>query len=241
MLTDLWGRTTATQPPLTGEVSLLLGALALVIAWTPWGFRVVRHLVTLTHEAGHALVALLAGRRLTAIQLHSDSSGVTVSHGRPRGLGMVATVFAGYPAPALVGVAGAWLLGAGHAAGMLWALVATCALMLLLIRNWYGLWVVLVTGVGVGLLSWFAFGPVLTGVAYLLVWLLLLAAPRSLVNLHRARRRRGTGTSDPDQLGRLTWLPPWFWIGTYWLLCAAAIGVGAWLLVPLPGLPALPG
>lgn len=233
MLTDLWQRATATQTPLTWEFSLLLAGVALTITWSPWGYRVARHVVTLIHEAGHATVALLAGRRLTGIRLHVDSSGLTVSRGRPRGPGMVATVFAGYAAPAVVAAAGAWLLGLGHAAGVLWALTGACALMLLAIRNWYGLWVVLATGTGVGLLSWFSPAPVLTAVAYLLVWVLLFAAPRSLVSLSRARRRGG-GTSDADQLARLTKVPAWCWIGLYWLTCVAALGVGAWLLVPIP-------
>ncbi|MDN5571806.1 MAG: M50 family metallopeptidase [Propionibacteriaceae bacterium] len=233
MLTDLWDRASATQPPLSWELSLALGLLALAIVATPAGWRIVRHLVTLIHEAGHAAMAILVGRQVGGIRLHSDSSGVTLSRGRPRGPGMIATVLAGYPAPAVVGLAGAWLLGAGHAAAVLWALVFTCALMVVAIRNWYGLWVVLVTGTGVALLSWFAPGQVLTGVAYLLVWVLLLTAPRSLVNLQSARRSRGSRTSDPDQLARLTWLPAWLWVGVFWVLCLAALAVGAWQLVPV--------
>ena len=147
--------------------------------------------VTAIHEAGHAVVAAVVGRRLTGIRLHSDTSGVTVSRGRPRGPGMVATVLAGYPAPALVGLAGALVLGQGYAAGLLWGLVLLCALMLLLVRNLYGWWVLLVTGGAVGALSWTASGEVVSGAAYLVVWALLLAAPRSVVELQRERRRRG--------------------------------------------------
>lgn len=234
MLLDLWDRATATQPPLSWQVSLLLGVLALILTWSPAGYRLVRHLVTLVHEAGHALVAALVGRRLTGIRLHSDTSGVTVSRGRPRGPGMVATVLAGYPAPAVVGLCGALLLGQGYAAGLLWALVLTCALMLVLIRNLYGLWVVLVTGAGVAALSWTAPGQVLSGAAYLVVWALLLAAPRSVVELQRGRRgRRGRG-SDADQLARLTGLPAVVWVAVFWLACAAALVVGVRELVPLP-------
>ncbi|WP_232548305.1 M50 family metallopeptidase [Propioniciclava soli] len=232
MLTDLWQRASATQPPLPWAWTVAWAVVALALVAAPQGWRVVRHLVTLIHEAGHALVAALAGRQLGGIRLHSDSSGVTLSRGRPRGLGMVATVFAGYPAPAVVGLAGAWLLGVGHAAGVLWALVLTCALMLVLIRNWYGLWVVLVTGLGVAALSWFAPADVLSSAAHLLVWVLLFAAPRSLVNLQRARHSRADRTSDPDQLARLTWLPAWCWVGCFWAVCLAALGVAIWQLVP---------
>lgn len=235
LLAALWDRATTTQPPLSWQAGLLLGVLALVVTWSPLGYRLVRHLVTLVHEAGHALVAALVGRRLTGIRLHADTSGVTVSRGRPRGPGMVATVLAGYPAPALVGLAGAFVLGAGYAAGLLWGLVLTCALMLLLIRNLYGLWVVLVVGAGVAALSWTASGTVVSGAAYLVVWALLLAAPRSVAELHRERRgQRGRATgSDADQLARLTGVPAVAWTALFWLVCLAALLLGARELVPL--------
>ncbi|QFG69953.1 M50 family metallopeptidase [Ornithinimicrobium pratense] len=232
MLADLWARASATQPPLPWEGSLLLGLVALLVTWSPLGHRVVRHLVTLVHEAGHAAVAALVGRRLSGIRLHSDTSGVTVSRGRPRGPGMVATMLAGYPAPALVGLAGAFLLGAGYAAGVLWALVLTCALVLLLVRNLYGLWVVLVLGVSVALLSWTAPAAALSGTAYLMVWTLLLAAPRAVVDLHRERRGR-RGGSDADQLRRLTGVPASVWTAVFWLVTVGALVVGARELVPL--------
>lgn len=224
---DIWQRATSTQPPLTWQAALLLAGVAVAVAWSPAGYRLVRHLVTLVHEAGHALVAAAVGRRLSGIRLHSDTSGVTLSRGRARGPGMVATLLAGYPAPALVGLGGALLLGGGHAAGVLWALVLTCAAMLLLIRNLYGLWVVVVTGVAVGVSSWLAPAQVLVGTAYLVVWTLLLAAPRSVVDLQRARRRRRDGGSDADQLARLTGLPAPVWVVVFWMVCVGALGLGA--------------
>ncbi len=231
MLADLWDRATTTQPPLPAQVAVALAVVALVLTWSPTGHRLVRHLVTLLHEAGHALVAALVGRRLGGIRLHSDTSGLTVSRGRPHGPGMVAMLAAGYPAPALAGLAGAVLVAQGYAAGWLWALVLTCAVLLLLVRNLFGLWVVLVTGCAVAALSWTAPGPVLAGTAQLVAWTLLLAAPRSVVGLQRARRRVRAGDSDADQLARLTGLPAVLWVAAFWLVCAACLGAGGWLLL----------
>lgn len=229
-MTQLWERVTSTQPPLPWQASLALGVLALVVAATPRGYLLVRHLVTLLHEAGHVLVAALAGRRVRGVRLHADTSGLTLSRGRPRGPGMVATLLAGYPAPALVGALGALLLGAGYAAALLWALVLTCALLLVLVRNLFGLWVVLVTGALVAALSWWAPAQVVGGAAYLVVWTLLLAAPRSVVALQRARGRGGRGT-DADQLATLTGLPAVAWVALFWLVCAAALALGAAVLL----------
>lgn len=215
---------------------LAVGAAAVVLTWSPLGYRLVRHLATLLHEAGHAIVGVLVGRKLRGIRLHSDTSGLTVSRGKPAGPGMVATLLAGYPAPAVVGLAGAWLVNAGYAAGMLWALVLLCALMLVFIRNFYGLWVILVTGVGVAVLSWTASAEILSITAYLMVWSLLLVAPRAVVELQRSRRRQRSSTSsDADQLARLTRIPAGFWIAVFWLICAGCLVLGGWLLLDAGG------
>ena len=232
MLVEIWDRATSVQPPLPQLWVLGIGAIAIVVTWSPLGYRLVRHLATLLHEAGHAIVSVLVGRKLRGIRLHSDTSGLTLSRGKPTGPGMIATLLAGYPAPAVVGLAGAWLLGQGFAAGTLWALVLLCALMLLFIRNFYGLWVVLVTGVGVAALSWLASGTVISIAAYLMVWGLLLIAPRAVVDLQRSRRRqRGRTDSDADQLARLTRMPAGLWVAIFWLVTAACLVAGGWLLL----------
>ena len=232
MFDELWERATSVQPPLPEVWVWVVGLAALLLTWSPLGYRLVRHLATLLHEAGHALIAVLVGRRLRGIRLHSDTSGLTVSRGKPRGPGMIATLLAGYPAPAIVGLGSAWLLSHGYAAGTLWALVVLCALMLLLIRNLYGLWVVLVTGVGVAVLSWTATPEILAIAAYLMAWSLLLVAPRAVVELHRSRRRnRGRSRSDADQLAGLTPLPSGLWIGFFWLITMACLAGGGWLLL----------
>jgi hypothetical protein len=98
-------------------VALAVGLLLVLIAWRP-----VRLLTTVCHEAGHALVAVLAGRRLRGVRVHSDTSGLTLSRGRPSGPGMVFTLLAGYPAGSLVGLVGVWLVLGGHGYLFAWLL-----------------------------------------------------------------------------------------------------------------------
>ncbi len=232
MFIEIWERATSVQPPLPQTWAIVLGVIALVVTWSPLGYRLVRHLATLLHEAGHAIIGILVGRKLRGIRLHSDTSGLTLSRGKPTGPGMVATLLAGYPAPAVVGLAGAWFVSQGFAAGTLWALVVLCAAMLLFIRNFYGLWVVLVTGVGVAALSWLASGTVISVAAYLMVWALLLIAPRAVVDLQRSRRRqRGRTDSDADQLARLTRLPAGLWVATFWLSAVICLALGGWMVI----------
>ena len=66
-----------------------VGAAVAVVVDGVW--RWARGVVTIAHEAGHAVAALATGRRLTGIKLHSDTSGLTLSVGRPAGPGMVVT------------------------------------------------------------------------------------------------------------------------------------------------------
>jgi len=75
------------MPPLALVIATAVVALVAVWAYPVW--RVARHVVTIAHEGGHALAALVSGRRLTGIWLQSDTSGLTLSKGRPTGLGMV--------------------------------------------------------------------------------------------------------------------------------------------------------
>ena len=229
---DIWDAATSTQPPPSLTGALVLAVLALVVTWSPTGYRVVRHGVTIVHEAGHATVAVLTGRQLRGIRLHADTSGVTVSRGRPRGPGMVATLVAGYPAPALLGLASAALLTQGYAVGWLWLMVVLCALMLVQIRNFYGLWVLLVAGVLVGGATWLLPPQGAAWAAHLLVWALLLAAPRSVVELQRQRRRGAARQSDADQLAGLTGVPAVLWIGLFWAVCVVCLVAGALLLLP---------
>lgn len=232
-MSEVWERVTSAHEPLPWQASLALAVAALVVTASPTGYRLVRHLVTLLHEAGHASVAALVGRSVRGVRLHADTSGQTLSRGRPRGPGAVAVLLAGYPAPALVGALGALLLDQGYAAGVLSALVLTCAVLLLVVRNLFGLWVVVVTGAGVATLSWWAPAAVVTGAAHLVVWTVLLSAPRSVVELQQARRR-GHGGTDADQLAALTRVPGVAWVAVFWLVCAGALAVGALRLLGAP-------
>jgi hypothetical protein len=99
------------------------------------------------------------------------------------------------------------------------------------VRNGYGLLVLLVGGAGVLLLTWYADSIVQSVAAYLIAWLLLLSAPRPLVELLTAGRPRGR-TSDPDQLAGLTRVPAVLWILLLLLANLAGLVVGVSALAP---------
>lgn len=232
VLTEVWRRALSTQPPPHAElvVGAALFGTALVVHPRLW--RVTRLLVTVTHEGGHAVAAVLTGRRLAGIRLHSDTSGLTVTHGRAAGPGMVVMLLAGYLGPAVVGLGAVGLLLAGHALGLLWLLTLLLAALLLQVRNGFGFLVVVALGAALLALSWYATAPTQTAVATLLTWTLLLAAPKPVVELARAHRRGRAGHSDAGQLARLTGLPVACWLAVFGLLDVAGLVLGSVLLVP---------
>ncbi len=230
-LPDLWDRLTGTQPDpeLWVVVATALAALAVVVPHTLW--RVARNAITIAHEGGHGLVALLTGRTLTGIQLHSDTSGLTVSRGKPYGLGMILTAAAGYTAPPLLGLGGAALLATGRITLLLWAATALLLAMLVMIRNAYGVLTVVLTGGTFLLVSWLAGSQVQAAFAYAVVWFLLLGGVRPAFELQAKRSRGGAGDSDADQLARLTHVPAGLWLFLFHAVSLCSLmGGGRWLL-----------
>ena len=230
-LGEVWTNVLHTQPdpPRWLVLAAAVAALVLIIPHGLW--RISRNVVTIAHESGHAAAAVLSGRRLTGIRLHSDTSGVTVSRGKPYGPGMVVTGAAGYITPSLLGLLGAALLTAGHITALLWFAVVGLAALLLMIRNVYGVVSVLVTGGIAFVVSWFGTPGVQAGCAYLFTWFLLVGGVRPVVELQRLRRRGQAPTSDADQLARLTRIHPLFWVALFGFVGVACLLLGGrWLL-----------
>jgi len=216
-------------------VVLATGALAMALVGSPRSWRVLAHVSTIVHEGAHALAALVTGRRLRGIRLHSDASGVALSHGRPRGVGMVVTAAAGYLGPAALGVGAAAVLLAGRPGAVLWSVLAALALLLVQVRTWFGLWSVAATAVVLAVVTWWAPPPAQLGAAHLLVWFLPLAGLRDVAGLARVRWS-GVRTTDVDQLARLTGLPAPAWVTGFAAVSLGALGLVAWWSLAPSGL-----
>jgi hypothetical protein len=231
-LSALWHEINAAQPAAPRWLVLSAASLALAtVSYRP-AWRVARNAVTIAHEGGHAVAALLTGRRLTGIRLHADTSGVTVSYGKPYGFGMVLTALSGYIAPSLFGLGGAALLGSGHITALLWVCVGLLALMLLMLRNFFGLLSVVVTGALAFVVSWYADAKVQAGFAYLAVWFLLLGGVRPVFELQWQRRGGRAPDSDADQLGKLTKLPAGLWVFLFVVVALGSVALGGHWLIP---------
>ena len=230
-LLGFWEHIATRHAPLPPPTAWSTVAAAAILVLVPAFWRQSRHVITLVHEGGHGVAATLSGRRLDGIRLHSDTSGLTVSRGRPSGPGMVFTLLAGYLAPSLLGLGAARLLGLGYDVAVLWLMLVALALMLVQIRNWFGLWSVAVSGAVVLGVTWFGSAAVQGVFALLVTSLLLLGAVRAVLELHRSRSRsRSAQASDADQLARLTHLPGVIWVGVFLVVSTGCAWLGAGVL-----------
>jgi hypothetical protein len=210
---------------------LLAAVLAFVaVSWSVL-WRLTRTVVTIAHEGGHALTAVVAGRGLTGIRLHPDTSGLTVSTGARRGPGLVFTFLGGYPAPSLLGLGGAVLVAADHAALMLWIALGLLAATVIHVRNVFGVLVVLAIAALVAAVAGWGGPGLQAGFAAALCWFLLFGGLRAVRELRRGHRRGRRGDSDADMLAGLTRVPAGMWTALFWLLAGVAVITAAWVLL----------
>ena len=215
--------------PATGDVALaaprlvvvLAVALVLIVVEPLW--RVVRLVVTLVHELGHAVVGVLAGRQFTGFVLRGDMSGHAVTRGPVRGAGRVASTWAGYPMPALLGAALVWSAGRGWSAPLVTAGLAILLFALVRARSALTVLVMTVAIAGSAALWWWRDDTLQPQVLAGLGVVLLVGAWRHLGAVLRDRSRR----SDPGVLASLTRLPRAVWNLSFVVVCALA----TWLVV----------
>jgi hypothetical protein len=204
-------------------------ALAAVGANRIWS--VARTAVTIAHEGGHALMALLTGRRLSSVRVLRSTAGLTVSAGSPSGPGIVLTTAAGYTAPPLLGLGAAALLATGHLASMLLLSLVALTGLAIAIRNAYGMLAIGVSAAAIVFVLWRGSPLAEAALGYAMTWFLLLGGVRPVLELQRTRRRHPRAGTDADQLAALTGVPGWLWVGLFGLIALAALAVSAdWLI-----------
>jgi hypothetical protein len=205
---------------------VLLGVVAVAallsiprVTWQWFGL-----FATLVHELGHAIAAILSGRVVHGIRIRRNHSGDAMSSGRP-GFGTVLSGVFGYPAPAIVGAALLWSVFNGYTAVALFVGGVILILTLLVIRNLFGVLVV-VASAAVAALLWFYGSAEVRGYALLVLGVaLLVGAVRGVVTVigvHTSRRGQ-LQTSDAYLLYRSTGVPSPVWLLLFALLIGASL------------------
>lgn len=233
-LAEAWQRLQPDVSPDLGPwVALVLGVVAALVL-LPGLWRRVRVIVTAVHELGHAAVGVVAGRRFTGLVLRRDMSGHAVTVGRSRGLGIVASTWAGYPAPALVGAGLGRLAEAGWAAPTLAGLAVALAATLVRARSLYTAVVVAALAAVCAGLWWWAPADVHGAIVLGLGCFLVAGAWRHLAAVVVDH----SPGADPAVLARLTRVPAPAWMASFAVVLAGATW---WLAAELGPRVTLPG
>ncbi len=220
-----------------GAWALLPLATALALVLTP-AWYVARVLVVVVHEGGHALVGKLFGRKLNALVVRPDMSGHAVTSGPSRGIGLVMTTLAGYPAPAWIGALLAWTAFTGWAHTVLFVSALLCLLALLKLRSVYTFLAFIGIGTTAGLLWWSRIFALEAGIVLGVALVLLCGAWRHLWVLIT----RGGPGDDAGALARITPVPtaawnaiiftlialPTWWVGTVAFDVGRAYAASLW-------------
>ncbi|WP_349826971.1 M50 family metallopeptidase [Brevibacterium litoralis] len=222
-------RWTASAEP--SQTALYVAAgIILATLLVPQVWHLARNALTIVHEMGHVLAAVLVGRRVQGIRLHSDTSGLAVTRGKPRGPGVLFVALAGYPAPGIVGLVLVWAAAAGYSGASLVLLVVLLLAALLLVRNVWGVLVLLVSLAGSGLVLWSNESSLVTTVVIVLGLFLALGAPRAAWDLVRSHLRRGASHSDATLAAGAVGGPAVLWLTVFVLVTCGTAAATLWFV-----------
>jgi Peptidase M50B-like len=197
-------------------------ALLLVVFTGTWAGSIV----TVAHEGGHVVVALLSGRNPAGFVVNETTGGGETRFKGGWGVSLVFIFLAGYLTPPLIGLAGANLVLSGRSWSVLWAAVILLAGSFLHARGAFTNLVVVLAGVGIGWAAVRGDAAVQSLVAVTIVWWMLFGGLSSLVG-----QGLGVNGSDADQLARCTWIPAIVWVALFWFVAVVCLWVGGRRLI----------
>jgi peptidase M50B-like protein len=211
--------------PLPQQVAVPTGLVVLVAFLIDGVWRFARHISVIAHEGAHVAAGWSVGGRVSGVTLNRDATGGTATRGSG-GFGSVIIGFAGYLGPSLFGFATACLIALDQITLALGLALFCLAIMLILIRNFFGVISVAVSGLLVFLVLRYGSPEVQAVAACALSWFLLFSGVRLVLS-------HGTGARDATILTQSTHIPRFIWV-TFWLaITVAALWVGGYLLVRL--------
>ena len=236
-MTEAWDRIvevwTATSPaPMAWQWAA--GAVAVAAALLMphrWWVGLLRPWITLLHETGHAVGALVTGRRVVGLSVHADTSGLTTTYGR-RGPTAQVSRFTGYPFPAWAAIGAVLAAAAGRYGALLLTAGVVGAILLLAARTWQAALGLITLMVPAGVLLWQGPGATAPQLLEVIPLLLLMLSGATIGGASRAlweerRARRCGAATDVAALPGRGAVAATGW----WLLMWASI-IGPMLLLP---------
>ena len=148
--------------------------------------RFARHISVTAHEGAHVAAGWSVGYRVSGVELNRNATGATVTRG-PGGFRSVIISFA-LSGPEPFGLAAACFIALDQVTVALWLALVCLAIMLILIRNFFGVISVAISGALVFLVLRYGSPEVQAIAACALSWFLLFSGVRWVL-MH------GTGSS----------------------------------------------
>lgn len=205
-------------------VLLTLFLLALAFAFTPAVWRWSSYFITVVHEGGHALAALMVGSRLHGITIRWDRSGETMTMGRRFTPFRIWTTWWGYPFPAFLGAFYVWGAQNGWQGPAVTLTLLMAVIMFLSIRSLMAFLSIGLSVVGLGLAWWYLPPSLMGSFLYFLGWFLLFGGLRGLTNLVKHHLDGTTENSDATALQQMTFIiPAVVWLASFWVAQIACL------------------
>ena len=184
-------------------------ALLLLVFAFPWADLVL----STAHEGGHMVLAVLTFRGFRSWRIIGTGNAATTLVDGSWGVGDFLVRLAGYLAPPLLGLGGAYLLADGNA----WGILVIAAILFfgafLYAREGLANVATAAALAGVLILLWRGSTFLQLTVAAGLVWLMLLGGVVDAVTMGR------TGGADAAVMARRTWIPALVW-QAFWVTVA---------------------
>lgn len=212
--------------PLPQLVARPTGLLVFIAFLIEGIWRLARHISVIAHEGAHVVAGWSVGHRVTSVKLNRDATGETTTRGPGGRFRSVIIGFAGYLGPSLFGLAAAFLIALDQITIVLALALACLAIILILIRNFFGIISVVLNGAVIYLVLRYGKPEAQAVAACALSWVLLFAGVRWVL-IH------GTGAQDAIILKQATHIPRFVWVILWLMITVAALWVGGHLLIRL--------
>jgi hypothetical protein len=215
----------AGSQPLPHSVAVPVGLVVLLGFLIDGIWRVARHFGVIMHEGAHAVAGWSTGRKVSGVRLNRNASGTTSTSGPDRGPGRVITAFAGYVGPSLFGLSAAVLITLGDTEVVLWLALIFLAVMLVFVRNFFGVISVVLSGALIFLTLHYGNAEFQAVAAYAISWFLLFCGVRLVFT------GGGSNAPDAETLSGLTHVPAFVWATVWFVIAVAALWAGGHLLI----------
>ncbi|GAA4934760.1 M50 family metallopeptidase [Actinoplanes utahensis] len=212
------------MPRLVWTAALLSWVLAVPL------WFVMRFVLVIAHEGGHALASKLLFRNLESVTFNRSGGGMTSTVPPVPWLFNILIKLAGYLGPSLFGLFGVWLLVRGSIEVVLWGSLAFLAVMLFAVRGVVGWLSVPGLMVIIWLIATRTEPPLQTLYTHMWIWFLLIGAVQRML-LFVANKQYDQDKTDAAGLESLTGVPSAIWTFVFLVGTIAALAYGGGLLL----------